>query len=293
MLSMREFLVLEYMQHAMEVFVKSESEIKRIFEGLWQDYIALNPQVTRIHEFIEKEGEVIENDHIALRTFNRPGIGVEALSEFFIQLGYTYGEEYLFEQKKLKACHLNPPKPGLPKVFISELLLDQCSEKLVEIVDAVLSQVSPEHFETADFLWSGRPWSPISYQVYDFLRQESEYAGWMYVFGYRANHFTVNVNKLKQTHDLAALNKALKSEGFALNTSGGEIKGGPDVYLSQSSTIADKVPVEFVEGTYSIPSCFYEFALRHALPGGELYGGFVAGNADKIFESTDSKAGEA
>lgn len=263
--------------------------IERIFASLWQDYTGLNQNVSKIHELIESHGEKIVNDHVAFRTFSRPGIQIEDLSKFFLDLGYTYGEEYHFTEKKLRACHLNAPDPSLPKVFISELLLDQCSEKLVDIVDAILSQVDLAIFEVPDFLWQGRPWAPISFQVYDFLRQESEYAGWMYVFGYRANHFTVNVNELKHFDRLESLNSMLKESGIILNTSGGEIKGSKEVYLSQSSTIADKVPVEFVEGTYSVPSCFYEFALRHELPSGELYGGFVAGNADKIFESTNAQ----
>lgn len=39
---------------------------------------------------------------------------------------------------------------------------------------------------------------------------------------------------------------------------------------------------------HEIPTCFYEFALRHEDIGNELYQGFVAANADKIFESTSA-----
>lgn len=265
------------------------AEAKKLFDHLWQDYTALNPNVVRIHKLIEDQGEEIINDHIALRTFGRDGLRIEDLAKFFLDQGYSYGGDYDFTAKKLKAKHLNAPDPSLPKVFISELILEQCSERLVDVVDAVLSQVNPDLFKKPEFLWGGRPWNPISFQVYDILRQESEYAAWMYVFGFRANHFTVNVNQLKHFKTLTALNEMLKESKVVLNTSGGEIKGGPEVMLSQSSTMADKVPVEFVEGTYHIPSCFYEFALRHATPDGSLYEGFVSDNADKIFESTNSK----
>ncbi len=57
--------------------------------------------------------------------------------------------------------------------------------------------------------------------------------------------------------------------------------------LEQSSTLADKVSVAFSDGELAIPSCFYEFALRYPKADGELYTGFVAASADKIFESTD------
>ena len=67
----------------------------------------------------------------------------------------------------------------------------------------------------------------------------------------------------------------------------GLIKGNSDVYLEQSSTMADKKDYTFIEGEYSVPSCFYEFAYRFPLDNGELFGGFVAASANKIFESTN------
>ena len=66
------------------------------------------------------------------------------------------------------------------------------------------------------------------------------------------------------------------------------IKGSPEVLLEQSSTMADKVVVNFTDGDVEIPSCFYEFARRYPMDNGQLYTGFVAASADKIFESTNS-----
>jgi hypothetical protein len=85
---------------------------------------------------------------------------------------------------------------------------------------------------------------------------------------------------------LEQMNSLLKESGFILNSSGGEIKGGPEVLLAQSSTMADKIEVEFANGRKTIPSCFYEFAQRYPMASGSLYRGFVAASADKIFEST-------
>jgi hypothetical protein len=75
--------------------------------------------------------------------------------------------------------------------------------------------------------------------------------------------------------------------GFMMNTAGGEIKGTKEELLKQSSIMADIVEVEFVEGKYRIPACYYEFAERFPLPDGKLYNGFIAKSADKIFESTN------
>jgi hypothetical protein len=96
------------------------------------------------------------------------------------------------------------------------------------------------------------------------------------------------VNHLGQTDELSEVNARLKEAGFVLNTSGGEIKGGPEVFLAQSSTMADRAPVSFSDETAEIPSCFYEFAQRYNMPNGKRYQGFVAASADKIFESTNA-----
>jgi hypothetical protein len=122
---------------------------------------------------------------------------------------------------------------------------------------------------------------------YETLRRESEYAAWLAAFGFRANHFTVDVNALKTFESLGELNRFLKDQGHRLNTSGGEIKGSPEDLLEQSSTLAGEVEVRFSDGRKRIPACYYEFARRYPGPDGKLFTGFVAKSADKIFQSTD------
>ena len=56
--------------------------------------------------------------------------------------------------------------------------------------------------------------------------------------------------------------------------------------------MADLYTIDFEEGALEIPSCYYEFALRYPMQNGELYQGFIASSADKIFESTDVKLQE-
>ena len=105
-----------------------------------------------------------------------------------------------------------------------------------------------------------------------------------------ANHFTISVNYLDKIKNLEELNDLLLKNNFELNKSGGLIKGNKECFLEQSSTMADKVEVEFLDGQkHFIPCCFYEFAQRYSIDinnPNNLYQGFVAANADKIFEST-------
>ena len=132
----------------------------------------------------------------------------------------------------------------------------------------------------------GRTWD-IDYDKYELLAKESEYASWLYIWGFCPNHFTVSVNHLTNFNELSDVNNMIKNEGFLLNSSGGEIKGSIAELLEQSSTMADKVKVDFGSSATEIPSCYYEFAKRYPEANGNLYQGFVAKSADKIFESTN------
>ena len=175
----------------------------------------------------------------------------------------------------------------MPKVFISALLLEECSQGLRDIVNALVAQVPAGLEADWRFSASGRQWD-IDHKTYKTLLEESQYAAWLAAFGFRANHFTVGVNQLTTVSSLAQLNDLLLKEGFSLNEIGGQIKGSPEVGLEQSSTMADEVDVVFTDGTFSIPSCYYEFAYRHPMENGELFQGFVAGSATHLFTSTNT-----
>lgn len=260
-----------------------------LFQSLWNDYITrLCPSADKVHSLLE-EDEALINDHIALRTFNVAPLGLETLAKPFLALGYKDCGDYVFESKKLVAKHFEHPDPLQPKVFISELKVEECSPQLQEIVAKLVEQVDATKLEGDAFLYGGRLWD-ISFADYQLLAEESEYASWLAAHGYGANHFTVNVNQLKAFTEVKQVNDHLRGAGFTINESGGEVKGTPDVLLEQSSTMADKVPVVFSDGTETVPGGFYEFAKRYPMANGELYTGFVAASADKIFESTDSKS---
>jgi hypothetical protein len=260
-----------------------------LFQNLWENYCEVTPSAQRIHRLLDNsQGQAIVNDHIALRTFNLETLNLEKLAAHFQALGYKQGGEYHFEAKKLYARHFEHPDPTAPKVFISELLVEQCSDDLQSVVHELVDGVNSSAVTDSHFLYSGRHWD-LDYATYQTLLEESEYAAWLAAWGYRANHFTVSVNHLSHFRTLAEVNQTLKDEGYPLNSAGGEIKGSPEELLEQSSTMADRAEVAFSDQTVSIPSCFYEFALRYPKPDGQLYTGFVAASADKIFESTDSK----
>jgi hypothetical protein len=262
------------------------TKIQDLLQKMWIDYCLLNPKAKNIFDFFQSQGEVVLNDHIALRTFNLPEVGLKAQAAVFEKYGYVAKGEYHFPDKKLFALHFEHPDTALPKIFISELLLEKMSNFVRETLVACAKHVSLAQTQSDDFSMMGRPW-PMSYSTYQALAKESEYASWVAAFGFRPNHFTVNVNALKKFQDLGQLNSTLEAQGHKLNASGGVIKGSPEVCLEQSSTMAADIPVQFSDGLHAIPGCYYEFAKRYPLPSGQLYQGFVASSADKIFESTN------
>jgi len=262
-------------------------EVNQFLLKMWADYIKMNPQAEKIFNLFSQNGEDVVNDHIALRTFNHPSLGIKSLSKVFTDMGYKKSGEYTFVEKKLYAEHFeHATNPTLPKIFISELELQKVSSFVRETLNRCAEQIPTAAIKNPDFSFSGRHWI-TDYATYQKLAAESEYASWVYAYGFRPNHFTVSVNHLKHFTDLAKLNIYLKDNGFKLNASGGEIKGTAAELLEQSSTMANEIQWEFANGMYSIPACYYEFAKRYPMTNGSLYQGFIAKSADKIFESTN------
>ncbi|MCF6807996.1 DUF1338 domain-containing protein [Thiotrichales bacterium 19S9-12] len=265
--------------------------LDELFNHLWQQYISDSPQAAQIHQLFIDQGEEVINDHIAIRTFDDSRVNVEHLASFFKHLGYEEKGQYTFDIKKLNAKHYeHKDNPNLPKIFISELKTKDFSERLQSYVTSLVDQISPELLSSDKLLYSGTAWQkPLDYDIYQALLEESEYAAWVYAFGFRANHFTVNVNHMQNIKEITDINQLLKDHGYQLNASGGEVKGTPSDLLEQSSTLANQVEVEFKQGKFSIPNSYYEFAKRYNDSNGNLYQGFIAASADKIFESTDTK----
>ncbi len=264
-------------------------KVEEIFNRFWIDYSTQNDSVKKIHDLFVASGENVVHDHIALRTFNDPRINIERIARIFTDNGYEARGEYDFKIKRLLGKHFeHTTDPNAPKVFISELLLEQFSDSLQKTVMEKLDSLPKEVYDDPLVVYKGSLWGKIPFATYNALREESEYAAWTLVYGYRANHFAIHVNNLRNFERLQDVNAFVKKNGYKMNTSSGnEIYGAPEELLEQSATIAQTRPVTFSDGVFEIPSCFYEFTLRYRDDDGNFYQGFKAANADKIFESTN------
>jgi hypothetical protein len=197
----------------------------QLLSKLWEQYAAITPSAKKIHALLEEKGEEIQNDHIAIRTFNDKRVNIEVLEKPFLSVGYEARGEYHFDSKKLCAKHYeHTTDPAAPRIFISELELEKCSTELQETVQHILDSADQKAFNTPELVLSGSVWEATSQAVYKSILEESEYAAWMYLYGFRANHFTISTNALKGFDTLEALNAFLEEKGWQLNASGGKIK---------------------------------------------------------------------
>ena len=261
-------------------------------------------------------------DHFAFRTFGLGGadMGIGSVATWFTDMGYTQGGSFEFPKKKLRARWYKPPSRDLPRLFISELKVEEMSEQTQKIIKKYAgccsssggSSSSTEGFiiphafsrygPATGFL-GVTPWSPPTVEEYQILAAESEYAAWVLVNGFALNHTTLAVHRLTGLEGgISALNTRLKQQGLILSEEGGEIKVSPDGLLLQSSTIADSREFEFAGGeVLLVPGAYVEFAERLVLPEyAHLQGddveehhrrdGFEAASADRIFESTTAAA---
>jgi hypothetical protein len=256
-------------------------QTSEFFAALWDDYLTLAPQARSIRQLFG--GESVVNDHVAFRTFAHPNIALPVLELPLLELGYRRDAAYQFPEKCLSAWGYIPAKEDDPLIFLSQLHVEQLPELAQNIINPFLSQAP--HVTGAEFFYSGRPWPAPTWTQYQALLPYSEYAAWLLAHGFHANHFTIAVHQLGVS--LEEVVNQLLAARYPMNESGGVIKGSRAELLKQAATQAQKIPVQFADGTHEIAGCYYEFAERFCTEDGLLYQGFVAASANRIFESTN------
>jgi hypothetical protein len=283
-----------------------------VLNGLMRRYKERVPDVGTILNAMVADGivdqaESIENDHIAFRTMGVPNLGVQSFEKIFLHYGYEKKDHYFFEGKKLDAWWYSPPRETDPRIFVSELRVNDLSEESQRIIKSYTDEVTSDPVDALDLdngaevdAFLHRPlWRTPTVADYQSLLKESEYAAWVIYNRYYLNHFTISVHNLPEGYNtVAAFNEFLEKNGIRLNTSGGKIKESPDGGLLQSATVAEMIDAAFAGGEHlTISGSYVEFAERKVLPyfanipPAEIKrkhrrDGFEAANADKIFEST-------
>lgn len=292
------------------------STLTAVLDGLFERYRAHVPDVSAIAAAMMGDGLIrseadIENDHIAFRTLGVPHLGLASLERVFLHYGYKRMDRYEFPAKKVTAHWYAPPADRFPRIFVSQLRVNELSTEAQSLVRRYTDAVTRDPVDGLNldrasdvvrFLHEPL-WRTPTWQDYRRLRDESEFAAWVIHNRYYLNHYTISVHNLPAGSDtVEAFNRFLEAHGFTLNDSGGKIKVSADGKLLQSSTVAALVDAEFDDGrggreVHRIAGSYVEFAERRVLdrfshlPPGEIRRehrreGFEAGSADRIFEST-------
>lgn len=286
--------------------------LEYVLNGLMRRYRERVPEVAKVSDAMITEGIItkaneIENDHIAFRTMGVPQLGIKSFEKIFIHFGYQKRDYFYFEAKKLDAYWFSPPKPEYPRIFVSELRVNDLPQHIQDIISNYTDEVKSDPVDSLDlnngaavdeFLHKAL-WRIPSWEDYLALLKESEYAAWVIYNRYYLNHYTISVHNLREGYNtIEAFNTFLEKTGIKLNDSGGKIKISPDGGLLQSSTVAEIIDAAFAGGEiHPISGSYVEFAERKVLPQFQHLKpteikrehrreGFEAANADKIFEST-------
>lgn len=285
-------------------------------------YKTLTPVATRVVNTLNKDFQYpnIYLDHLAFRSFDFEGLGIESTGSLLKNLGFKQGEYFYFVNKKLKATWFAPPTEyyaHVPRIFVSEIKVKELSPEVQKIITTYAHPQSTSLLTPATLLSSvitgSRPWAVPRYDEYLTVARESEYAAWVLVHGYALNHFALATHRMvvegpapvapassPEEGIVSRLTVALQTQhGFKMNTEGGLVKKSPDGFLLQTSTLADNIELTFKDGDkHAVSGSYVEFVERKVLPQfahlpnqltlTEQYrrDGFETDSADKIFEST-------
>lgn len=291
---------------------KLDTPLDQVLYALFIPYKERVTDVQKISNAMVSEGMItdeseIVNDHIAFRTLGVPNLGIASFEKIFLHYGYKKRDFYHFPAKKLDAYWYAPPEERYPRIFLSELRVQDLSNTAQYIIQKYTNAIKTDPVDSLDLdnskevgdFFHNPLWQLPTLAEYKTLAEESEYAAWVIYNRYYLNHYTISVQELGNGYDiLEKFNGFLDSIGIKLNTSGGIVKTSPDGLLKQSSTVAKMIDAKFAEGEKAqISGSYVEFAERLPLPQFKnmpkkelkrqhLRDGFESANADKIFEST-------
>ena len=301
----------------------------RLTQELWTQLWSIYRQrvsYARLYEkMIKDAGGTVANDHIAFRSLrlvvdNADGtvnLGIPYLENIVQWLGYEVAGEYHFGDRHLYARHYRHPeqdKYALPKLFISELIVEQLPPSIAKsIQDTVrsgsffslpawqksFSPIEREDRAVAKSLVSifSRPWTPPKQSIVESVNEVSQYGAWVLLHGYSVNHFTGYINRQNTPTyaDIESTAQALASQGVPMKDS---FEGGESSGLQQTATqaVSELVPILNKQGDLDQmlwSYAYYELAERYQITDrngqNTLFEGFIAPQAQHLFDMTKAK----
>ncbi|AVH72458.1 DUF1338 domain-containing protein [Nostoc sp. 'Lobaria pulmonaria (5183) cyanobiont'] len=291
-----------------------------LWKLLWQEYSARVNYARTYQQMITAAGGTVANDHIAFRSLRllvdtpqgQLNLGINYLGQLAEALGYVAAGEYTFAQTHLYArhyCHPQQEEFNLPKLFISELIVDELPANIAQLISKTVSSILDEltshltliqkdgNIETIAKLQQvfTRPWLPPQRSVVEEVNQVTQYGAWVLLHGYGVNHFTgyVNGQNTPEYPDIDTTASALANLGVPMKA---EIEGNVACGLQQTATQAVRSMVTVLDDNsgaeIQIPwtYAYYEIAQRYLIDveSGKqvLFDAFLGSNALQLFEMT-------
>ncbi|BAY31312.1 hypothetical protein NIES2107_31710 [Nostoc carneum NIES-2107] len=293
-----------------------------LFSSLWEEYSARVSYARIYQEMITAAGGTVANDHIALRSLRlsldtptgKVDLGINYLEQLATDLGYVAAGEYIFPQTHLYARHYSHPQQAefdLPKLFISELIVDELPDKIAQLIYQTVSSIDGEFISFLPNLIKEnknekniaqklqkiftRPWKTPQRSVVEEVNQVTQYGAWVLLHSYAVNHFTGFVNRQNTSKypDIDTTVAGLVNLGVPMKA---EIEGNIAWGLRQTATQAVTEMVTVLDDSNNeeiqIPwtYAYYEIAQRYPVeiePGkSKLFDAFLGKNAQQLFEMT-------
>jgi hypothetical protein len=176
--------------------------VKTLWNELWDRYRNQVAYARTYEEMITSAGGTFINDHIAFRslrlTLDGQDFGIGYLAQIAESLGYMPKDEYHFPNQHLYARYYQHPDQTLPKLFISELIVDALPTHIAEAIvktvkNAKLATFSKDNPGTWLKVF-GTPWLPPLKSTVELVNTVSQYGAWVLLHGYGVNHFTGSVD---------------------------------------------------------------------------------------------------
>ncbi|MFN6519031.1 MAG: DUF1338 domain-containing protein [Nostoc sp. CreGUA01] len=293
-----------------------------LWKLLWQEYSARVNHARTYQQMITVAGGNVANDHIAFRSLRlfidspqgKVNLGINYLEQIAEALGYVAAGEYTFAQTHLYARHYHHPQQeefNLPKLFISELIVDELPSNIAQIISQTVSSIEDKLTSSVNSLLEKeentetiakqlqqiftRPWLPPRRSVVEQVNQVTQYGAWVLLHGYAVNHFTgyVNAQNTAKYPDIDTTASSLANLGVPMKA---EIEGNIACGLRQTATQAVTEMVTVLDDNsgaeIQIPwtYAYYEIAQRYPVevePGKQvLFDAFLGSNAQQLFEMT-------
>lgn len=293
--------------------------LSSLLNRLWQTYVERVEYARKYAELVQAKGGRVANDHIAFRTLNVDGpgqpAGIPAIARVIERLGYHPAGQYEFKGKHLNANHYEHDDPAHPKIFISQLEVDQLPGAEADLIrQAVASGKDRLAKDTIDQLRKGDlsqtaattlsqqlasffttlPWDPPSIDTIQAVNAVSQYGAWTLLHGNNVNHFTAYINEQNVTDwpDIDATVAGLTQVGIPMKAN---IEGEPGSKLRQTATQAVNVDCDVVDAAgrpakLEWAYAYYELAERGDVAGPDgkpvRFQGFLGPQATHLFDMT-------